>query len=198
MALPLARPLARLARPVVVLRWCSGGDDGGRKSRLRALYEDAALIRGKDAAVIGDTDPSVVIADRKISDAARRGVFDDMDGAGRPLPSAPHRTHLGAADRAGAELAATMAANSVAPRSVELARDVDDAREALEAAIRRTPRAARSGDASLRELYAKLDALVSDQHHAAIGDSLSFGGRPIQAPRFDFDAATEGLPYDAA
>ena len=67
-----------MRRVLAPLRRCF--TDDGRRTRLRALYEDAALARGSDAAVIGETDPTTVIADRKIADAARRGVFDKLDG----------------------------------------------------------------------------------------------------------------------
>ena len=66
-----------MRRVLAPLRRCFADD--GRRTRLRALYEDAALVRGSDAAVIGETDPTTVIADRKIADAARRGVFDKLD-----------------------------------------------------------------------------------------------------------------------
>ena len=59
-----------MRRVLAPLRRCFADD--GRRTRLRALYEDAALVRGSDAAVIGETDPTTVIADRKIADAARR------------------------------------------------------------------------------------------------------------------------------
>ena len=53
-----------MRRVLAPLRRCFADD--GRRTRLRALYEDAALARGSDAAVIGETDPSTIIADRKI------------------------------------------------------------------------------------------------------------------------------------
>ena len=65
-----------MRRVLAPLRRCFADDD--RRTRLRALYEDATLVRGSDAAVIGETDPTTVIADRKIADAARRGVFDKL------------------------------------------------------------------------------------------------------------------------
>ena len=67
-----------MRRVLAPLRRCFADD--GRRTRLRALYEDAALVRGSDAAVIGETDPTTVIADRKIADAARRGL--DLGTAG--------------------------------------------------------------------------------------------------------------------
>ena len=92
--------------------------DDDRRTRLRALYEDAALVRGSDAAVIGETDPTTVIADRKIADAARRGVFDNLDGRGKRLEAQPHRSAALSPERAGAEMAEVLAAQSVrAPRS---------------------------------------------------------------------------------
>ena len=106
--------------------------DDGRRTRLRALYEDAALVRGSDAAVVGETDPTTVIADRKIADAARRGVFDKLDGQGAPLKAQPHRSAaLGPAQRAGAEVAGVMAAQNVAPPSIDLRRRVDEGLAAL-------------------------------------------------------------------
>ena len=126
----------------------------------------------------------MVIADRKIADAARRGVFDDLEGK---LKTAPHRSHLDAAQRAGADMAGVLAAQGIAPRSVELSREVDAARAALVAAIRRVPKGERAGDAGLLERRDALDALVTAQNHAAVGDALAFGSRAIQAPRFDFE-----------
>ena len=167
----------------ILTRRLLSGDDDGRRSRLRALYEDHALVHGRDGAA-PTTDPTVVIADRKIADAARRGVFDDLKGK---LNTAPHRSHLDAAQRAGADMAGVLAAQGVAPRSVELSREVDAARAALVAAIRRVPKGERAGDAGLLERRDALDALVTAQNHAAVGDALAFGSRAIQAPRFDFE-----------
>ena len=45
----------------------------------------------------------------------------------------------------------------------------------------------RAGDAGLLERRDALDALVTAQNHAAVGDALAFGSRAIQAPRFDFE-----------
>ena len=92
-----------MRRVLAPLRRCFADD--GRRTRLRALYEDAALVRGSDAAVIGETDPTTVIADRKIADAARRGVFDKLDGQGAPLKAQPHRSAaLSAAESDAGEL----------------------------------------------------------------------------------------------
>ena len=44
-------------------------------------------------------------------DAARRGVFDKLDGSGKKFKTQPHRSAaLSAAQRAGAEMASTLAA----------------------------------------------------------------------------------------
>ncbi|KAH8053007.1 hypothetical protein JL720_14790 [Aureococcus anophagefferens] len=67
----------------------------------------AYLFHLGGGAIAGATDPTVVIADRKIADAARRGVFDDLKGK---LKTAPHRSHLDAAQRAGADMAASRGA----------------------------------------------------------------------------------------
>ena len=169
----------------ILTRRCLTSDDDGRRSRLRALYEDHALVHGRDGAA-PTTDPTVVIADRKIADAARRGVFDEIE-KGKALKIAAHRSHLDAAQRAGADMAGVLAAQGVAPRSVELSREVDTARAALVAAIRRVPKDERTGDAGLLERRDALDALITAQNHAAVGDALAFGSRAIQAPRFDFE-----------
>ena len=171
-----------MRRVLAPLRRCFADD--GRRTRLRALYEDAALARGSDAAVIGETDPTTVIADRKIADAARRGVFDKLDGQGAPLKAQPHRSAaLGPAQRAGAEMAGVLAAQNVAPSSIELRRRVDTKLEALRARIRAgTPRNVLEADA------AALNALVERQRHAAIGDAEAFGTRAFECPRVDLDA----------
>ena len=157
--------------------------DDDRRTRLRALYEDAALVRGSDAAVIGETDPTTVIADRKIADAARRGVFDKLDGQGAPLKAQPHRSAALSAERAGAEMAGVLAAQNVAPPSIDLRRRVDEGLAALRARIRAgTPRSELEADA------AELNALVERQRHAAIGDAEAFGTRAFECPRVDLAA----------
>ena len=173
----------RLMRRVLApLRRCLFDD--GRRTRLRALYEDAALVRGSDAAVVGETDPTTVIADRKIADAARRGVFDKLDGQGAPLKAQPHRSAaLGPAQRAGAEMAGVLAAQNVAPPSIDLRRRVDEGLAALRARIRAgAPRSELEADA------AALNALVERQRHATVGDALAFGTRAFECPRVDLDA----------
>ena len=171
-----------MRRVLAPLRRCF--TDDGRRTRLRALYEDAALARGSDAAVIGETDPTTVIADRKIADAARRGVFDNLDGSGKKLKAQPHRSAaLGPAQRAGAEMAGVLAAQDVAPPSIELRRRVDEGLAALRARIRAgTPRSELEADA------AALNALVERQRHAAVGDALAFGTRAFECPRVDLAA----------
>ena len=158
--------------------------DDDRRTRLRALYEDAALVRGSDAAVIGETDPTTVIADRKIADAARRGVFDKLDGQGAPLKAQPHRSAaLGRAQRAGAEIAGVLAAQDVAPPSIDLRRRVDEGLAALRARIRAgAPRSELEADA------AELNALVERQRHAAVGDAEAFGTRALECGRVDLAA----------
>ena len=158
--------------------------DDDRRTRLRALYEDAALVRGSDAAVIGETDPTTVIADRKIADAARRGVFDKLDGSGKKLKTQPHRSAaLGPAQRAGAEVAGMLAAQDVAPPSIDLRRRVDTKLEALRARIRAgAPRSELEADA------AALNALVDAQRAASIGDAEAFGTRALECPRVDLAA----------
>jgi len=54
------------------------GPQKPRTSRLRRLAEDAALITGSAQTGAADhgVDPTVLVAERKIVDAARRGVFD--------------------------------------------------------------------------------------------------------------------------
>ena len=170
-----------MRRVLAPLRRCFADD--GRRTRLRALYEDAALARGSDAAVIGDTDPTTVIADRKIADAARRGVFDKLDGSGKRLKAQPHRSALGPAQRAGAEIGSVMAAQNVAPPSIDLRRRVDEGLAALRARIRAgAPRRALEADA------AALNALVDAQRAASIGDAEAFGTRALECPRVDLAA----------
>ena len=157
--------------------------DDDRRTRLRALYEDAALVRGSDAAVIGETDPTTVIADRKIADAARRGVFDKLDGQGAPLKAQPHRSAALSAERAGAEMAGVLAAQNVAPPSIDLRRRVDEGLAALRARIRAgAPRSELEADA------AALNALVDAQRHAAVGDAEAFGSRSLECKRVDLAA----------
>ena len=137
--------------------------------------------------MIGATDPSAVIADRRIADAARRGAFDGLAGAGRPLPVDAHRAAsaaLGAAARAGGEMANVMADANVLPPSIEMRREVEARRAALLSALREAPR---RDDGALREEAVALNALVDAQRHAAIGDALAFGGAPVQCDRFDLD-----------
>ena len=170
-----------MRRVLAPLRRCFADD--GRRTRLRALYEDAALVRGSDAAVIGETDPTTVIADRKIADAARRGVFDKLDGSGKRLKAQPHRSALGPAQRAGAEMAGVLAAQDVAPPSIDLRRRVDEGLAALRARIRSgTPRSELEADA------AELNALVDAQRAASIGDAEAFGTRAFECPRVDLAA----------
>ena len=171
-----------MRRVLAPLRRCFADD--GRRTRLRALYEDAALSRGSDAAVIGETDPTAVIADRKIADAARRGVFDNLDGSGKKLKAQPHRSAaLGPAQRAGAEMAGVLAAQSVAPPSIDLRRRVDTKLEALRARIRAgAPRSDLEADA------AALNGLVDAQRNAAVGDAEAFGTRALECGRVDLDA----------
>jgi hypothetical protein len=161
-----------MRRVLAPLRRCFADD--GRRTRLRALYEDAALARGSDAAVI---------ADRKIADAARRGVFDKLDGQGAPLKAQPHRSVLGPAQRAGAEMAGVLAAQDVAPPSIDLRRRVDEGLAALRARIRAgAPRSELEADA------AALNALVDAQRNAAVGDAEVFGTRALECPRVDLAA----------
>ena len=170
-----------MRRVLAPLRRCFADD--GRRTRLRALYEDAALARGSDAAVIGETDPTTVIADRKIADAARRGVFDDLDGQGAPLKAQPHRSAALSAERAGAEMAGVLAAQNVAPPSIDLRRRVDEGLAALRARIRAgAPRSELEADA------AELNALVDAQRNASIGDAEAFGSRSLECKRVDLDA----------
>ena len=170
-----------MRRVLAPLRRCFADD--GRQTRLRALYEDAALARGSDAAVIGETDPTTVIADRKIADAARRGVFDNLDGSGKKLKAPPHRSAALSAERAGAEMAGVLAAQNVAPPSIDLRRRVDEGLAALRARIRAgAPRSELEADA------AALNALVDAQRAAAVGDALAFGTRAFECPRVDLDA----------
>ena len=157
--------------------------DDDRRTRLRALYEDAALVRGSDAAVIGETDPTTVIADRKIADAARRGVFDKLDGQGAPLKTQRHRSAALSAERTGAEMAGVLAAQNVAPPSIDLRRRVDEGLAALRARIRAgAPRSELEADA------AALNALVDAQRAAAVGDAEAFGSRSLECKRVDLDA----------
>ena len=151
--------------------------------KRQALYEDAALARGSDAAVIGETDPTTVIADRKIADAARRGVFDKLDGQGAPLKAQPHRSAALSAERAGAEMAGVLAAQNVAPPSIDLRRRVDEGLAALRARIRAgAPRSELEADA------AELNALVDAQRNASIGDAEAFGTRALECGRVDLAA----------
>ncbi len=170
-----------MRRVLAPLRRCFADD--GRRTRLRALYEDAALVRGSDAAVIGETDPTTVIADRKIADAARRGVFDKLDGQGAPLKAQPHRSAALSAERAGAEMAGVLAAQNVAPPSIDLRRRVDEGLAALRARIRAgAPRSELEADA------AELNALVDAQRAAAVGDAEAFGTRAMECKRVDLAA----------
>ena len=170
-----------MRRVLAPLRRCFADD--GRRTRLRALYEDAALVRGSDAAVIGETDPTTVIADRKIADAARRGVFDNLDGSGKKLETQPHRSAALGPERAGAEMAGVLAAQDVAPPSIELRRRVDEGLAALRARIRAgAPRSELEADA------AALNALVDAQRAASIGDAEAFGTRAFECPRVDLAA----------
>ena len=170
-----------MRRVLAPLRRCFADD--GRRTRLRALYEDAALARGSDAAVVGETDPTTVIADRKIADAARRGVFDNLDGSGKKLKTQPHRSAALSAERAGAEMAGVLAAQNVAPPSIDLRRRVDEGLAALRARIRAgTPRSELEADA------AALNALVDAQRAASIGDAEAFGTRALECPRVDLAA----------
>ena len=157
--------------------------DDDRRTRLRALYEDAALARGSDAAVVGETDPTTVIADRKIADAARRGVFDKLDGSGKKLKAQPHRSAALGAQRAGAEMAGVLAAQDVAPPSIDLRRRVDEGLAALRARIRAgAPRSELEADA------AALNALVDAQRAAAVGDAEAFGTRAMECKRVNLAA----------
>ena len=179
---------SKMRRVLAPLRRCFADD--GRRTRLRALYEDAALARGSDAAVIGETDPTTVIADRKIADAARRGVFDKLDGSGKRLKAQPHRSAALSAERAGAEMAGVLAAQNVAPPSIDLRRRVDEGLAALRARVRAgAPRSELEADA------AELNALVDAQRNAAVGDAEAFGTRAMECPRVDLDAvlAAAGL-----
>jgi len=175
-SLPAARPLGRRQERCYA--------DDGRRTRLRALYEDAALARGSDAAVIGTTDPATIIADRRIADAARRGVFDDLDGKGVPLKAQSHRSAaLSPAQRAGAEMASVLAAQNVAPPSVELRRRVDEGLAALRARIR-----AGAPRQDLADTVAELNTVVDEQRAASIGDAEAFGTRAFECRRIDLEA----------
>ena len=79
-----------MRRVLAPLRRCFADD--GRRTRLRALYEDAALVRGSDAAVVGETDPTTLIADRKSADAARRLIRRSENG--RLTLGAPYAERL--------------------------------------------------------------------------------------------------------
>ena len=178
-----------MRRVLAPLRRCFADD--GRRTRLRALYEDAALARGSDAAVIGETDPTTVIADRKIADAARRGVFDNLDGSGKKLKAQPHRSAaLGPAQRAGAEMAGVLAAQDVAPPSIDLRRRVDEGLAALRARIR-----AGAPRSELEAGVGELNALVDAQRHAAVGDAEAFGSRSLECKPVSYTHLT--LPTKA-
>lgn len=167
-----------------------------RISRLRQLAEDAALITGSShGAANHTTDPTLLVADRKIQDAARRGVFENLpktqkkDGA--------HRLH--AADAASYLMAKQLAAANVKPRCLELRLEVQAARDALVDAIRRVPRDRRHLSAHLRHQTDELQALVKAQHSAAVADALAFGitGLGLQVPPFDFDVEAARLDDDS-
>ena len=76
-----------------------------------------------------------------------------------------------------------MAAQNVAPPSIDLRRRVDTKLEALRARIRDgAPRSELEADA------AALNALVDAQRAAAVGDAEAFGSRALECPRVDLAA----------
>ena len=79
--------------------------------------------------------------------------------------------------------------NAIAPPSIELKRRVDAARDALLARLETAPLE------ELRTEAAALDALVSEQRLAALGDAEGFGAAPVQSARFDLDAALSAAEF---
>lgn len=183
------------------------------KSRLRQQYEDAqlaaqqppglnapamAIVAAASEASRYSTDPTVLVAERRILDAARRGELDNLPGAGLPRRADAHRdaaAHLGPGGQAAAAMAGVLAANQLKPLSVELRLKVDAQRSALVAAVAastlRGP--ARRTCAALRAQAAALALLVRRQHGACVADSLAFGmgAGALQCAPFNFDAAVD-------
>ena len=163
-----------------------------RKSRLRQLAEDAALVGGDQS---WTTDPTVLVAEHKIRDAQRRGVFEGLE-KGKPLSQEGHISR-DRADDTSYLMGKQMAAANVKPLSLELRVEVERQREAL----RRRVRAEKSSSASLREAAEDLGKLIKRQHLAAIGDAHAFSATQavanLQVPVFDLDAELEKAYDDA-
>lgn len=164
-----------------------------RISRLRQLVEDAALITGSSQGANHTMDPTLLVADRKIQDAARRGVFENLP---KTRSDDAHRLH--GADAASYLMAKQLAAAKVKPRCLDLRLEAQAARDALVDAIRRVPRDQRHLSPHLRRLTGELHALIKAQHSAAVADALAFGvsGSGLQVPHFDFDAEAARLDYE--
>ena len=177
------------------------------KSRLRQQYEDSQLLSqqppGGQASILAtaneaaySADPTVLVAERRILDAVRRGSLNGLAGAGQPRRRDAHRDaarHLGAGGAAAADLAGVLAANQLKPLSVELRLDVEAQRRAVLATLAATPRDARRESPALRAQAATLAVLVRRQHGACIADSLVYGtgAGSLQCAPFDLDAAID-------
>lgn len=172
------------------------------KSRLGRLAEDAALITGSSQAGSADstTDPTVVVADRRIVDALRRGAFDNLGCTGKPLKPDEHKASLlgSKADAASYLMAKQLAAAKCKPLSLELREKVQSAKEALVAAIKRTVPECRADSPHLRTKSTELRELIKQQHLAAIADAHAYGmsGNGLQVHPFDFNLEISRVGYE--
>ena len=156
----------RWRRVLAPLRRCFADD--GRRTRLRALYEDAALARGKRRGGHRETDPTSLPTARS---PTRRGAAFSTSSTGRARPSKLKRRALGGAgpaQRAGAEMAGVWPPKaSRRPRSTASAR-------------RRGPcRAAGAHRAGAPRSELEADAAEAEQLDGGggVGDAEAFGTR---------------------
>ena len=157
----------------------------GKKTRLRQLAEDAALIRGSSAEASWTTDPTLLIAEHKVLDAQRRGVFDDLKQR-----RTSETRHLSRADEASFLMGKQMAAANLRPLSVDLRLRVEADRTQLRALIRAD--ADPGNSTTIRDKAKALDDLIKRQHLAAVADAHAFSSSnattALQVKSFDLQA----------
>ncbi|KAJ1457818.1 hypothetical protein M885DRAFT_562297 [Pelagophyceae sp. CCMP2097] len=164
-------------------------------SRLRQLADDALLITGNSQRSAGDSgvDPTILVAEAKISEAQRRGVFEGLKGEGKPLEVDAHRDTIrqfGSDALASYTMAKTLAANDIKPPSIELRLEVESSRAAFVALAQPLLTIlSRQESAELISAGEQLSSLIKRQHAASISDAIAFGSQdasPLMVRGFDF------------
>jgi len=172
------------------------------KSRLRQLAEDAMLISGNTSSGDQSLDPTVLVAEHKITEAMRRGVFDNLENAGKALADDAHRDlQSGRIEKTNYIMTSQLAGANVKPLSIELSNECEEKRQEIIRRIQAMPMTERRSSPvyeKLSQAADELNVLIKKQHFAAIADvhAFSVNSSPLQVSKFDLELEIDRLNND--